>query len=311
MGAQSEYQVVHVHLLDGTSKNIVIDAHWDTVTVALRKLVKKLKLQNAAAHLPYFGLYESDDGLTASDCLSPGDALGPVYQKIQSDPQCKAKLFLKIRTITHSVETSVDPPLIHLRYVQAVHEVISGEFCCSIPTATRLAAHMIVINFPDDDPAEMEPEMLLGALETGRESERQGGGEGEAERRRGRVPRGRAGGRGGGGEREGKELRRPRGYTPTFSITRQSTLHRLSTLLATVPAVMCYQREPKHGPLGGSCVSSSHAPWVPPLSVTWQLSITGGPPRTTTLTHTLTLHTCLSASSPHTHNAPMLLRRHH
>ena len=200
MGAQSEYQVVHVHLLDGTSKNIVIDAHWDTVTVALRKLVKKLKLQNAAAHLPYFGLYESDDGLTASDYLSPGDALGPVYQKIQSDPQCKAKLFLKIRTITHSVETSVDPPLIHLRYVQAVHEVISGEFCCSIPTATRLAAHMIVINFPDDDPAEMEPEMLLGALETGRESERQRGGGGEAE---GAGAQGE--GRGTGGERRERD----------------------------------------------------------------------------------------------------------
>ena len=160
-GAQSEYQVVHVHLLDGTSKNIVIDEHWDTVTVALRKLVKKLKLQDAASYLPYFGLYESSDGLTASDHIPAGDALGPVYQKIQSDPQQKAKLFIKIRTITHSVETSVDPPMIHLRYVQAMHEVISGDFCCSIPTATRLAAHMIVINFPDDDPATIEPDMLL------------------------------------------------------------------------------------------------------------------------------------------------------
>ena len=160
----AEFQVVHIHLLDGTSKNIVIDAKLETVGSALRKLVKKLKLAEPGRFGSYFGLYASDDGLTASRYLSPEETLSPIYQRVSGDPLGKAKIFLRIRTITAGIEKSVDPPLIHLRYLQAAHEVVSGDFCCSIPTATRLAAHMIVIHFPDLEggPASLPEGSLVG-----------------------------------------------------------------------------------------------------------------------------------------------------
>lgn len=163
---------VRIHFLDNSSKVFLVEAASTSVKDVIQLCLDKFGVLDAAVVLPYFGLFESKNGGSIDGCLSMESTLQEVLQRWVDEGVDKAAKFLfmirlfmpclwglenrdevafrtdraksLLSTEAYLEEARlVDVNVLHLQFVQAVYNVITGR----IPTKQDQALDLAAIHF--------------------------------------------------------------------------------------------------------------------------------------------------------------------
>lgn len=134
--------MARVYLLD--------NSYWTLPTASVRTcddavewVLKSLGVQNVPVARPWFALFGSDNGVSLANEL-PGEAsLSESYAR-------QSKLVFMQRLFTPEASCAPDPTLVHLRYIQAVHDVMDGVLTCEVDVLIKLSAFRLQVTFGND-----------------------------------------------------------------------------------------------------------------------------------------------------------------
>lgn len=138
---------VRVHFLDNSVKTFLCDV-TETFEDLRLKICQKLSIGDARRTTP-FGVYECNDDVIGNCCpLSDSPASLVVTWGDENLKREQKKLVFMIRLFVPSLLNSMAEAIIHLRYIQAVFEVITGALPVTLEHAIRLAAIQLSVAMP-------------------------------------------------------------------------------------------------------------------------------------------------------------------
>jgi hypothetical protein len=140
--------IIKVHFLDNGYKGLQVTAAM-TVDDVLKAVAEKLDLKDTE----HFCLYEvnKDVETVLEGNKRPSEIMRAWYER---DPTGKSSRFLmKRRLFFRNKALTKDPTCQHMLYIQAVHDVVSSNYPCSVDEAVKLAGIQAYCNYGDFNPS--------------------------------------------------------------------------------------------------------------------------------------------------------------
>lgn len=158
-------KLVRVYMVDETKHGLMVD---ENISAALlcKEVAKKIRLEDDA----HFAIFETRG--TEERCLSPEERPVMISEKWSPTAILKSsvdspngsaefRLVFKKKVFTRGEDDSDVKPYDemhkHMLYIQALHDVIEGEYTCSVEDAVKLAALQTQVIYGDHNPANHVP----------------------------------------------------------------------------------------------------------------------------------------------------------
>lgn len=169
---------VRIYLLDNSSKTFLLDG---SVTAAgvVRMILQKLDVRDLDAVQPCFGLYSSKSGAAIDGILANDAIVTDIIEEWAGNQTAKLVFMVKLYTTSStgfqykdivarrrgidmasisideylSDADIIDPQLLHLHFIQAVFNVITGYYVTTEDEAMRLGALQFINKFGSYEPS--------------------------------------------------------------------------------------------------------------------------------------------------------------
>lgn len=155
-------KLVRVYTVDETKHGLMVDENI-TAAQLIKEVAKKIRLEDDT----YFAIYETRG--TEERCLAPEEKPVLISEKWSPTPLLKTsmsadnpnfgaefRLVFKKKVFTRAEDDSDNKPYDemhkHMLYIQALHDVIEGEYPCGVEDAVRLAALQTQVVYGDHKP---------------------------------------------------------------------------------------------------------------------------------------------------------------
>lgn len=139
---------VKVYFLDNSYKTFRIDAA-DKTPAFESMIASKLGFENPSEDGYWFGLWESKNGATLDRPLTKMDCPGKIAKEWA--PNSPSKFVYVIKLFLDTLIKSTDTKIQELRYIQAVHSIITNQYPVDEETALKLAALQFKATFPTEE----------------------------------------------------------------------------------------------------------------------------------------------------------------
>eukprot|EP01029_Cantina_marsupialis_P007489 TRINITY_DN183592_c0_g1_i1.p1 TRINITY_DN183592_c0_g1~~TRINITY_DN183592_c0_g1_i1.p1 ORF type:complete len:427 (+),score=150.95 TRINITY_DN183592_c0_g1_i1:30-1283(+) len=153
--------VLRVFMLDNSFKAILIDETMTTADV-VRSLCDRVGFQDSAAMQPFFGLYECVDGVNVGRPLAEQEK--PITVMKDWPAGGKSMYVFQARLYMDSTMNSGDSAVIHMHFIQAVYNVIHGNYPVEFKEAINLAALQVHSQFGKFNGKVHKPGFLEGKI---------------------------------------------------------------------------------------------------------------------------------------------------
>lgn len=153
--------IVRVNLLDNSQKTLLVEP-TTTVQDVVRIMAEKVGLSNPADDCLNYSLHECKDGVTIERALPGSTEVVPI-QESWADASASKFVFL-IKLFTSTQMKSEDPKAVHMMYIQAVYNVISGIYPIELDDVATLAALQLQNKFGDHNPDTHKVGFLTNSL---------------------------------------------------------------------------------------------------------------------------------------------------
>jgi len=161
-------KLVRVYMVDETKHGLMVDENI-TTTQLIKEVAKKIRMEDDT----HFAIFETRG--TEERCLAPDEK--PVMTSEKWSPTtsllktsvsvdnpnngAEFRLVFKKKVFTRGEDDSDVKPYDevhkHMLYIQALHDVIEGEYPCGVDDAVRLAALQTQVIYGDHNPANHVP----------------------------------------------------------------------------------------------------------------------------------------------------------
>lgn len=138
---------LRIYMLDNSFKTLLVD-EGTTAGEICGVMATKLSFSDAENDGSYFALFCAEDGAVVGRSLQ--DSESPL--QVQAGWPESGKLVYQVKLFMDSLKHSFDPAIIHMLYLQGVHDVITGAYPCAESTAVQLAALQIQAKFGPHKP---------------------------------------------------------------------------------------------------------------------------------------------------------------
>ncbi len=183
---------VRIHFLDNSSKLLLVGATM-TIKEVLQQCLEKFNIIDLANKLPYYGIFESKNGGSVDGAL-PLESIasevvrswvdlgvdqtakflfmvrvympsitGLEYRDVVAHRLHKTKTQLSIENYLEEAAT-IDENALHLQFIQAVYNVITGRYPTSIDEALDLGAIHFLFKFNEFKPSSHKVGFLSGRI---------------------------------------------------------------------------------------------------------------------------------------------------
>jgi len=153
--------VLQVFLLDNSYKTLLIEPSA-TVGDVCRAMAEKIGFADAEEDCLSFGLCECVDGVTIQRALPPEREVLGVMEAWYEKPA--AKFVFQVKLYNAALVASKDPKVVHLMFIQAVYNVVTGAYPTAEKDAVALAALQFQAKFGQHNAASHKPGFLKNML---------------------------------------------------------------------------------------------------------------------------------------------------
>lgn len=153
--------VLQVYLLDNSYKTLLIEP-TSTVSDVCRAMAEKIGFSDPEDDSLCFSLSECLDGATIGRALPPEKEVLGIMEAWFG--KAEAKLVFQCKLYTDGIINSGDPKIIHMQFIQAVYNVITGAYPTTDKDAVSLAALQVQAKFGVHKPESHKPGFLTASI---------------------------------------------------------------------------------------------------------------------------------------------------
>lgn len=153
--------VLQVYLLDNSYKTLLIEP-TQTVQEVCRSMAEKIGFADPEDDSLCFSLNECLDGVTIGRSLAGDKEVLSIMESWFGKPE--AKFIFQAKLYTDGMIATKDPKIVHMLFIQAVYNVISGTYPTTEKDAVQLAAFQFQAKFGVHNPASHKVGFLTSTI---------------------------------------------------------------------------------------------------------------------------------------------------